>query len=203
MKNCEEHKMYITEGKMQNLVSKNLESITIDKELLELSLDLYKAELLKNSKKTISQKELLQEEFLKLNKKISRLIDLRIGGNIQEEAFKEKHDKLQKEKVDLEIAISNVKEENIDLTFELLEKYKKRSYEMVKMFENGDFSVRKELMDSALLNFTVKNQKVASIQYKLPYALNLKVGKNPDLETLLPIRDSNPNKRIQNPLSYH
>ncbi len=200
---CEEHKKYISEEKMQNLFSEKLQDITIDAELLELSFELYKEDLKKSSQKSVSQKDLLLGEIEKITKKISRLIDMRLDGSIDENIFKGKHDVLIKEKTNLEISFSQVKDEDPTVTLELLEEYKKRSYEMVKMFSEGNFSVKRELMNSVLSNFTMRNQKVSSIQYKMPYALNVNVGKNPDLETLLPCRDSNPNKRIQIPLSYH
>ncbi len=201
-KRCEEHKKYLSEEKMLDLVATSLQDITLDKGLMDLAFDLYIEDLKNKEGSSISQKEIIQQDLEKLDKKIGRLIDLRIEENIEEATFKEKHTKLLKEKVDLELMMSQVKEENLEITLELLEEYKNRSCSFQEMIRCDDFQVKRDLLNSALSNLCIGNQKVLSKQYKLPYSLNAKVPKNPDLSTLLPDLDSNQNEWIQSPLSY-
>ena len=48
-----------------------------------------------------------------------------------------------------------------------------------------------------------QEKEVQEVRYKTPYAVMANAPKNGDLETLLPDLDSNQDKRIQSPLSYH
>ena len=117
--------------------------------------------------------------------------------------FSEKKQYLENQKTELEIQISNTKTPDTKITLELLEKFKNRACTLDKMFKNGDKEVREDLLKSVLWNYQIKDKKILSSQYKLPYAIIQKAGKIDNLGKMLRDMDSNHGKRIQSPLSYH
>jgi hypothetical protein len=128
---------------------------------------------------------------------------MRLEDSIEEEKFKAKQQELKNQKVELELAQSQVKEQTLDTTLELLEDFKNRACSLAEMFEFGDDIVRADLLKSVLWNLDIKEKKILSVQYKLPYEYLKDFNKSDDLQTMLPSLDSNQNKRIQSPLSYH
>lgn len=200
---CQEHKDYMNEQYIFNLVLKEFKQITLDKKKADLAFDLYIEDFKQNYQSKGNNREIIQKQIDAIEKKLDRLLDLRLEGAIDVEKFTEKQKKLKSEKTDLEIALSEIKEENLDTTLELLLNFKNRACSLAEMFEYGDDLVRADLLKSALWNLQIKEKKRASIQYKLPYEYLKNVSKTDDLETMLPDLDSNQDKRIQSPLSYH
>ena len=148
---------------------------------MDLAFDLYIEDLKNKEGSSISQKEILQQDLEKLDKKIGRLIDLRIEENIEEATFKEKHTKLLKEKVDLELMMSQVKEENLEITLELLEEYKQAReitllqqdidpdhiqfglYEYSQYaLKNGSDQEKREIVKAMVNNLYIQNRFVSS-----------------------------------------
>ena len=89
------------------------------------------------------------------------------------------------------------------VTLEQLETFKDQCLSLGEVYENGDFLVRKDLLKSALWNFSMLDGEVASIKYKLPYKYISEASKSGQISNWLGDRDSNPNRRDQNPQSYH
>lgn len=64
---------------------------------------------------------------------------------------------------------------------EQLGKLKKEACTAQILFDSKDELVRKDLMDSALWNFLVLDQQIATVQYKEPYKIIEKMVKSNDI----------------------
>ena len=200
---CEENKKYFTKTDIYNLMLKVIQNITPHKNLADIAFDIYKEKSMNEQKEGVSQKEVMEKQMVNIEVKLERLLDAYLNGNITEEVFKDKQKELQNEKSSLEIAIFQSKEQNPEITLELLESFKNQACQLEEMFENGDDEVRENLLKSVLWNLKIEKRNIASIQYKRPYAFLEKVAKNPKIETWLGSLDSNQNKQLQRLLSYH
>lgn len=199
---CIEHEKYLTEKEVFELLHKIMKGLTLDKKMADMAFDIYKEKFLEKQKEKVSYKETIKGQITNIDKKLERLLNLFLNEGINEELYKEKQKALQNQKTELEIEYSNAKEQNASTTLELLEKFKNQACELEEMFKNGNPKVKRYLLNSVLWNCKIKEKKVASIQYKLPYTILEKMAKNPKIDNLLSSLDSNQNKRIQSPLSY-
>ena len=66
-------------------------------------------------------------------------------------------------------------------TLELLEKFKNRCYHLQEVFDEGTNDIKSDLLKSALWNLSIKDKKIASSQFKIPYQELAKVSKSNDL----------------------
>jgi hypothetical protein len=84
-------------------------------------------------------------------------------------------------------------------TLELTKQFFLDSNKAVSEFETALSQRQNEILNNLLWNFSVSDKKVKQIKYKSPYASLAKVGNSTNFHTLLPVRDSNPNRRYQKP----
>ena len=167
---CEEHKKYISESDMETLVKKHLKKFTLKKHLADLSLDLYIEDLKNEYKDKISVKEVLSNRTEKIDKKLDNLLNLYLDGGIEKEKYSEKQKELKNEKTELETQLKQTKDISLEKTLELLYEIKNRACSFDELFSCDDKYVKQDVLNSLLWNLGIKEQKVASVQYKLPYA---------------------------------
>lgn len=188
---CDEHKAYMDEDYIFKTILQEFTHFTLDKEKADLAFDLYIEDLKNNHQSKGNQRTLLQQQIDAVDKKLERLLDLRLEENIDKEKYQEKQKKLKNEKTDLEIALSEVKDANLETTLEQLLDFKNRACSLAEMFEFGDDIVRADLLKSVLWNVQMKEKKVSSIQYKLPYEYAKALNKTDNMETWLATLDWN------------
>ena len=188
---CDEHKNYMDEKYIFKIILNEFQNLSLDKELADLAFDIYIDELKSNYQNKSDQREILVKQIANLDKKLSRLLDLRLEEAIDKDSFLEKQRSLKSEKAELEIALLQVKEHKLETTLELLLDFKKRACSLGDMFNKGDEVVRADLLKSALWNLQIKNKKVALIQYKPPYEYVKNLNKTRNLKTWLAHLDWN------------
>ncbi|MEI6222870.1 MAG: hypothetical protein WCP97_08975 [bacterium] len=49
------------------------------------------------------------------------------------------------------------------------------------LFENGDWEVKKDILNSLLWNVTIENKEIASVQYKMPFAALQNLNKTTEI----------------------
>jgi hypothetical protein len=67
---------------------------------------------------------------------------------------------------------------DLDTTLELLKNFKNEAISLSKMFSEGDEEIKKDLLDSVLWNFSIKDKKLASIRPKILYEKLLNMPKS-------------------------
>ncbi len=188
---CLEHKKYIPEGDMETLVKELIANFNLKKDMADLSLDLYIDDLKEEYKDKVFSKDILAKQILSIDEKLDRLLDLRIGNAIDEEKYKEKQTKLKNEKTELEISRGQLKANSLETTLELLYEIKNRACSLKELFDCDDFQVKSDVLNSLLWKLEIESQKIASVQYKLPYEYLKDVSKSDDILGWRRGRDSN------------
>lgn len=188
---CLEHKKYIPEADMERKVKKLISDFTLNKEMADLSLDLYIEDYKKEFDNKVTVKDIVRKQIEQVDKKLDKLLNLHLEESIDNQTFKQKQKALKNEKTELEISLSQKKEENLDTTLELLHGIKKRACSLKELFDCKDNLVRSDLLNSLLWNLGIGNQNILSVQYKLPYAYLKDLNKTDDIEKWRRGRDSN------------
>ena len=167
---CDQHRKYLNEDKVQNLVSQTIAGFTLDKKLAELSFKAYKAEYLNKQAQSLSSKTNLEKHLKTIEEKLEKLLDLYLSGNLTKEKYTQKDTMLNNEETELKLQIKKLKQQNPENTLELLEEIKNYCCNLQNMFEQGNTKVKSHILKSVLWNLKVKNGEVLEQQYKLPYA---------------------------------
>lgn len=167
---CEEHKKYLSESEMEMLVKKHLTKFTLKKDMADLSLDLYIEDLKNEYRDKVSVKEVITKRIEQIDKKLDNLLNLKLDENVDLKNYKEKQKELKNEKIELETLLKQTKNVSLEKFLELLYEIKNKACSFDELFACDDFQVRSDLLNSLLWNFGIKEQKILSVQYKLPYA---------------------------------
>lgn len=200
---CSEHKSYMNQEHMYDLVMGTIKNLSIDREMINLAYDVYSERMGNSVEATQTRRENIQSQISTVQQKIDRLVDLHLEGEIDKEAFANKRSRLNDEKMSLEEQLTHTSEESITGTLELVKNWKNQLFTLEEMFATKDEAIQADLLKSLLWNLEIQNKKVLKYQLKKPYSYLENVPKKAVLADWLPSRDSNPNKQIQILLSYH
>ena len=123
---------------------------------------------------------------------MDKLVDMSLEGLLTKEKYTDKHNKLIAEKGLLKEQLEKLPTQITENTLELLEKFKNRCYHLQNLFDEGNDDVKSDLLKSALWNLSIKDKKISSVQYKLPYQELANASKSNDFVTWRREGDSNP-----------
>ena len=186
---CDQHKDYMKDTDIKDLAVSIFKpfSEAFDSEIAQLSLEAYVDNLKKDSGNLENTRQNFDIQIKKNKEKQGKLLDLLMDETITKEVYNTKLEELKSEERELTKHKNNVKEVNPITTLELLESFKNKAISLPKVFLEGDDEVKKDLLNSALWNFSVKDHKVASIRYKTLYEKVSKVTKNANFDQWLSI----------------
>ena len=189
---CNQHIKYLREEKVEALIEEVLTGFELDPQLADISFELY-AESIRESDSFVQKSlERLQQELDEIAKKRDRLLDSLIANKITQERFDKKDNELEKLEADTTIQLKNLKKMDVNTTLEQVKEIKEDCCNMLTMFKEGDDLVKQDLLKSVLWNLSIKDGKVASVQYKKPYSYLQNLNKNTDILEWRREWDSNP-----------
>lgn len=183
---CEQHKDYLGEGDLTPKVTSIFQNFIIDKDMATKSLEVYKQQSLKAYEDKVQVKKSLETHVEALNDKLDKLLDTYLEAKIDSNTYSKKQAKIKQEVKQIEDRISKLNK-SPKTTLELLDKFKQQCFSLGEVYENGDNEVRKDLLNSALWNFSMLNGKIASVQYKLPYKYINEASKSGDFSIWLAV----------------
>ena len=190
--NCDQHSKYLTENIIDKLISGVISDITLDQEMANLSLNMYADELKNKSLNKIGESQIIQEQIDNLKKKENRLLDMYLNQDIAKQIYESKKAEIEENLEDLNTALKNSKNNNPEITLELLEKFKNTAVSLKKMYDTGDREIKENLLKSVLWNATIENEKIGKVTYKKPFAYLEKMVKTNDFSLMRARWDSNP-----------
>jgi DNA invertase Pin-like site-specific DNA recombinase len=179
-KNCSQHKVYLREEKVKDVIGEIFSKITIDPEIASLSLELYADELRKNNQDKIGVSQIITTQIDNLKKKSKRLFDLYLNQEITKVDYEERKLEIENEQLKLKEDLNNSKNFDLDSTLELLEKLKNSAISLKKMYMLGNKDVKANLLKSALWNCKIQNGIIQKVTYKKPYSYFENMGKIDD-----------------------
>lgn len=203
--NCEEHKKYLREEKLCKIIASVFNEVHFDEELIEIMYKAAKEKLTMNDDYAQSVLTGLQNDLNAITGKESRLLDTFINEQITKEIYDVKVLELHNERVALtsQIGATQAKLNEGVSTLEPTRELFLRASRARKEFMAKDDLGKRHIVSDLLWNLSMRNQDVANYSFKSPYDILAKAPKTGEISTLLPDLDSNQDKRIQSPLSYH
>lgn len=199
---CEQHKNYLNETDLNPKIEEVFNQFIIDSDMANKSLEVYKEQTIRQYKDKIQTKKSLETQIKALEDKLDKLLDTYLDGTVNSDVYTRKQANFKKDIKKIEIRIAKLDKSPYS-TLEQLETFKDKCLSLGEVYKTGDHIVRKNLLKSALWNFSMLDGEIASIQYKKPYEYVDVASKSGDFSIWLGDRDSNPNYRIQSAVSYH
>lgn len=201
---CLQHKKYLSEGTVKNLMSQVMSNFTLDEEMATVSLNQYKQELESKHQDPVSEKLAITAQLATLDKRLSRLEEMYLDEKISSERYDKRRNEMIEEKVTLTQAMKKINQDKLKTTLEHLDNVKYQACTFQKMFIDGDDSVRRDLVKALLWNADIKDGQIVDTRYRLPFALLAGLKKTDEIANWRRRWDSNPRdsfeSRVSNPL---
>ncbi len=178
---CSEHKDYLNETDIQDLVAFSFKDIIKDKKLADLSLETYGKELLEQGGNQITIKQNLESQLKNIETKLSNLLDAFIDNSIDKTTYNNKQNALKSEKLLIQEQLAKLPKEMPQTTLEKLRTLKEYCYDLPNMFTAGEELVKSDLLKSVLWKMSIQNKQIASVQYNLPFQRLAEASKSGDL----------------------
>ena len=191
---CSEHKKYMRSEKAEEKLSSIFEKIQFDEKFIELC---YKADKEKNKTDDSfyeTAKANLENRLKTIAQNQSRLLDIQIAGNYNENTVTAKIAAFNKESVDVKQELTRLTKQSPETLLRTLEQTKKvflTPYSSQKDFIEGDDFKKHDTLEKLLSNATFENQEMASYKLKQPYQILEKVTNKADFCELLTLNSWN------------
>ncbi len=194
--NCEEKPL--THKELKAILFSQVERILLDKETWQLGLEIVRQKYAKEIQNNKNQHFFYSLEQQRIRDKLQRIIDMRTNGELTKEEFIDQKDKIL-------VQLSKFENKTIDVNqslktwLELMEDFLNTAFQIQEILEHGKPEQKQKVLAKIGENFILKDEKL-TFSFKKPHDVLLQ----PEMrqEVLLDL-DSNQDKRIQSPLSYH
>lgn len=178
---CEQHQHYLREKDITEALDTVFEPFQYDKEVLELSFDLYAQSIKERQSENQISINGLEARIHELEQNEATLTDKLIQSIVSDEVYKATSERIKTEKENIYKTIQTKKNPtNPKVTLELLEKVKSVAVPGYEIHKNGDLESKIFLLKSALWNCMITDGKATNIRYKEPFNLLVKYSKNDD-----------------------
>lgn len=157
----------IQEHLIEDQIQSILESITLPDDFIKWALNLIKQDSEKQQQQGIQRLSTYEAKLTKIQKVLDGLIEMRAGGEISEEEFRDKRSEIAKEKEALSLEINSLKESHDDW-FERIEKVFSFTESAQSVFTSGTDQEKRELLSLLGSNLYLKDKKV-TIEVKEPF----------------------------------
>jgi multidrug efflux pump subunit AcrA (membrane-fusion protein) len=133
----------------------------------------------------------LDQRLSSLPARESRLLDAYVAQQITQELYDQKSASLKHERIDIEKQIKALKSEDPSFTLELTKKIFEQGSTASKDFIDGTSEKKRDVLENLLWNLTIKDGKVAQIQFKTPFHVLANAPKNGSISSMLAVSVSN------------
>ena|GEM_PF-1254866 len=188
---CPAHKKYLREKVLYKLMGNLFKKLAFSERKIELMYRAAKAEAERNGSESIHNLEVLRKRLNLLPERESRLVDTFLAEQIPQELYDRKIGELKHERIDLQNQIKVLEEGQPAFTLEPTKELFLQGSRATKEFLGAGENKKRVILENLLWNLSIKNGKVAQIQYKTPYHILAKAPKTGSNSMLLPVGDSN------------
>ena len=191
--NCEQHKKYLREEKIEKLLASTFDCLQFNEEYVEI---MYLADKEKmDSVRSYKQNALdsLSNELKLVATKQSRLLEAYCSSTVQKDTYTQKEREYHKQEIDLKAQLLKIQKQ-LDNEAETLEQLKNiflTASRAKKEFLACDQVKKKEKLEILLWNATIKNEKIAQLSFDHAYDMIAKTDNLNDFSILRGGRDSN------------
>jgi site-specific DNA recombinase len=193
-KNCEEHKKYLREEKIDDLIANVFSNLKVDDELIEMAYLANKEKTGKTSEYIQISIDAIQKQFNEVRQKQAKLLDSYLANLIPEDVYTVKIQALNNERITLEQQQDTIQKGQINDSCFTLERIK-NTFLIANQAKNNFLHARndgkRELLGILLWNLSFANQEVVEVSFKMPYEVIAKTTQKGDFANVLPGSDSN------------
>lgn len=188
---CNEHKTYMRETYLYDIISDLLGNIGFSERKIELMYQAAKERSEAENSYSIKALQDKRAHLESLKTKESRLLDAFLAEQVTKELYDQKILELQNERVSTLQRIKDLETEQSGFTLEPIKNLFLQANKAQKEFLEGDDQEKREVLEKLLWNLSLKSKSVASIKLKTPFDVMYKSPKDGDISTLLPDLGSN------------
>ena len=202
---CEEHKKYLRSETLDRYIATIFSHLQFDENLVELAYRAAKEKQISESVYIERNAQIVEKRLAEVAEAQGRLCDSFAGGNTPEGLYNAKMTALTNEEKALQKQIKEIRK-TIGEEFDTLEPVKKVFLEVNKARNDyllGNPEQKYIIANNLLWNLNFQDQKVLNFRLKKPYERMAQEPKPSNLLEMLRGLDSNQDKRLQRPLSYH
>lgn len=191
---CEQHKKYMASKKADKLFEEVFDLIQFDPELVEIVYLASKEKLATDKNANEDLEKTIDRRLKSAQEKRSKLMDIYLDNGLSKDDYEAKTNELKLEIIDLENQKLNISKiaQNEDSTFELTKEVFLSANKAKKDFINADDDKKVKVLENLLSNLIVKDEKMASVSFKMPFEILKKSPKKVTFSEMLGMRDSNP-----------
>jgi len=163
--NCNEQP--ITDKRLKSMLYKEIERISLDKEVWQLGLKLVRAKHQDEMSKLKNQYQYIAQQQASIREQIDRLIDMRSQEELTKEEFITQKQRLT-EKLATMDSRSNDNSHSVKTWLELMEEYFETAFQALDTVKNGDFTQKQKILRKVGENFLLKDRKLV-FNFRKPY----------------------------------
>lgn len=187
--NCNQHKSYLREKVVYEMVAELLGSLKFSERKIELMYRAAKEKAEREGGEEQAVLNRLQSLLNALGEKESKLLDAFLGEQISKELYEKKVSEIQHERLALQKQIQQVERAQGLTTLEPTKNLFLQANKAQSEFLDADDAKKRIIAEKLLWNLCIENKSVASIQYKSPYHILANTPKNATISTLLAVWD--------------
>ena len=191
---CREHEHSLRGEVLDGVVATVLEDIQFRPEMIEMAYLASKEKTNLNENYRQSSLDNITKQLEFVTKKRSKLLDSHLTDLITNDVYESKMKELGNEETSLKQQFKQV-ENKFKTSVSTLEPTKEvflSANRAKNDFLNSQNDKKREVLENLLWNLEIKDQVLANVSYKMPYAILKKSPKNGDFSQMLGRRDSNP-----------
>lgn len=186
-KKCEQHKKYLREEKVNEIVAEILEHLQVDAELIEMAYLAKKEKTGQVVEYTEASVDNFNKQLEIVRQKQAKLLDSYLTELIPEDVYKDKIQALNNERIALEQQQKKVRENQPADPLVTLERVKNifltANQAKTKFLEEKNDGKR-GLLEILLWNLSLSDEKVANVSFKMPYEVIAKTTQKGDFATV-------------------
>ena len=175
---CYEHKKYLREHEVYALVGGVFDNLPFTEQKVELLYRSAKEESEGTGDELKQAIASLQKRLQSLPARESRLLDTFLAEQISKELYDQKVAEIQHERIDLTKQVEKLESGQPLFTLEPTKEVFLDCSRAKKEFVDADEAKKRTIVEKLLWNLFIENGKIVSVQYKSPYHVIAKVGKN-------------------------
>lgn len=182
---CEQHKKYLRSELLDKIFADIFNDIAFDEELIEIA---YQANKEKKGQDTLyleNAKQNLLQRLENNRQKQDKLLNSYLGELIDENVYKAKTEYFNIERKSVEQDLERLNNKQGESTLELIKEVFLLPNKAKKIFLDGDDSQKRQKLESALWNLTIKNKNLATLRLKEPFSILKKSPKMSDFSNVL------------------
>lgn len=176
----QKHKIdWLSESYVDEMFTNKITNIKIPEKIVRISLESYIQDVITNKEYKENQYQTLKDRLKEIDKLREKYADMLASERINENLFDKKNNELKSEALSIKDALRKLQgDESPEDIFEHLSSIVDKGITLPELFKTKDKQIKSDVLKSLVSNTHIRDRKIASIQYNLPYKLMVEIPKD-------------------------